>query len=164
MSAFRRRLNLLNLGDMEKKLRLIANISVDEECGDITVDKDMQGNAFSLKECYVFAKVVGTASSDGGTYKNSQVKYNGLATPNTVRPKTPEEGKSIYFICHAVCMPGVLYREDAVYNSFMNSSAAPAGVGMYVTDMDADSVNGIEVSPGVGCYFGVGSTIRIYGK
>lgn len=150
---------------MEKGLRLIANITVEEETAEMTIDKDMEGKPFNLKECYVFAKIVGTASSEGGTYKNAQVIYNNLGTPNTVRPKTPEDGKSIFFICHAVCMPGALFREDAVYNSFMNSSAAPANAGMYVTDMDADAVNSILVSPGKGgCYFGIGSTIRIYGR
>ena len=151
---------------MEKDLKLIANISIDEECKAITIDKDMQEKALSLKECYAFAKIVGTASSDGGTYKQARIGYNNIQkVPPTAMCNTPTEGNNAFLVSHAVCMPGMIVRQDVIHKwLFTNGSNDLAGFNMYAVEDSSDAITSVVVSPGNGCYFGVGSSIRIYGR
>ena len=151
---------------MEKDLKLIANISIDEECKTITIDKDIQGKALSLKECYAFAKIVGTANSQSGTWKKVRIGYNNIQNvPTSAMCDTPTEGNNAFPMSHAVCMPGMIVRQDAIHKwNFNNSINDLIGFNMCAVENGSDAITSVIVSPGNDCYFGVGSSIRIYGR
>ena len=165
MSEFRRRLNNLNQDIMGNEFRLIADIAIEEERMMVTIDKDMQDNPLNLKECYVLAKVVGTASSESGTYKQCRIGYNSIYNiPVTAMCNTPID-YSAYLISHAVVLPGVLFRQDEIHRwSFTNSGNNLASNSMYAVDISYDYITSVLVSPGNDCYFGAGSSIRVYGR
>lgn len=151
---------------MEKDLRLIANITIDEEQKVITIDKDMNQKPFALKECYVFAKVVGTSSSDNATYKQCRIGYNSIQNiPLTAMCNTLPEGNNAYLISHAIVLPGYLFRQDEIHKwNFGSSINNLAGNSMYKMDFQWSDISSIVVNPGNNAYFGVGSTIEVYGR
>lgn len=126
----------------------------------------MEGRPFNLKECFVLAKVVGTLSSESGTYKKCRIGYNSLINvPNTALCDTPIEGNSAYPISHAVMLPGLLFRQDEIHKwNLTNNGNNLASHSMYGVDSSEDAIHSVIVSPGNDCYFGVGSFIKVYGR
>lgn len=86
-----------------EKWEKIADITLQEEAGNVVIDKDMEGNAFLLKAFYV---LVDSKVPTGTAFTSIKTVVNGWKTISKNAPQS-ETGKRRYYYCYAKHIPDV---------------------------------------------------------
>ena len=177
MSNMRRRLNLLNLGDMEKKIRLICDYTVEADMSGniLDIDKDSEGKSIDLEEVFVKVTCKGPSEHENvsGGYDALLVKVNGSAHglfygEVAISTLPADNAKQIEFSGNARYLSdgfAVCTKYQSAYGGF-NESATKSG-----TQVDRiyqciwGSVASIQVSTSqADKYVGPGTRIQIWGR
>lgn len=147
-----------NIQSSDKKWKLLFDKTFEEEYFQKYTIGDLVCN-----EYIVMCKIVGTSSSDSDIYRQCYITLNEHRLTSAQAP-TPSNGENWFFISRIEKISDIIYRRDTIYKwGFERETNAKLNTTdfVYTGVTEKDS---IEVFVGIGCYFGVGSTIKIYGR
>lgn len=172
MSDFRRRmLNNLILDTMED-VRLIANITLENDMtGTIkSVTEDQQGKSLNLKE--VFLRIIAKGPSENeqgeGGYDALIMNVNnsayGLFYGEVALSNLPVTGKTMYVNGHTRALSNGYAICSKFQNEYENFNTSSTTMVERIYQSYWDSVNSIQIKTTSGKYLGKGSNIMIWGR
>lgn len=172
MSNFRRRILNTLISDTVEDIRLIANITLENDVtGTIqSVTKDQQGKPLNLKE--VFVRIIAKGPSENeqqeGGYDALIMNVNnsayGLFYGEVALSNLPAKGKTMYINGHTEALSNGYAICSKFQDPYENFNTASTTLVERIYQSYWTSVTSIQIKTSRGKYLGKGSNIMIWGR
>lgn len=142
---------------------LIADITLEEEVGNVNINKDTNGNAFLLKKFYILVNSE-VPTSTPFTYIKTEVNGNKTISNNSSNKNTD---KKRYFYCYAEFVPdvGALCWQNVSVNLYNNATNMQQFLRGYNQLYKEAGFYNLKIVPNDGSTLigGVGTTVKVWG-